>query len=211
MLALGIQRQGRDIRRRRPAYRSDGTATTPQDRRLNGYSPVMAPAPPTPGPEINLTQVSLLVRDVEATMRAYHAAFGWGPWAIYELRAPVLHDVKVLGAPAQCDMLAAIAPAGGVDIEVFQPLSPGPLADLLEHRGEGLHHICCRRADGADADLDASLRGLSGTAPVVEGTVGTNLTFSYIDLQDSLKAVVETLAGAVETTGEPDRIWPSSS
>lgn len=163
-----------------------------------------------PKPVVNILQVAVLVRDAEATMRAYHEAFGWGPWSIYELRSPVLHGTKVDGEPAACDMLAAIAPAGGVDIEVFQPLGPSPLADYLDQHGEGLHHLLCRREDGRDEELDGQLRALSPVPPIVESAVGDGLQISYINLEDSLKVILETLAGSVEGAVSPDRVWPSS-
>jgi Transposase IS116/IS110/IS902 family len=33
-----------------------------------------------------ITQVGVVVRDLQATMEAYHAALGWGPWRVYEHR-----------------------------------------------------------------------------------------------------------------------------
>jgi hypothetical protein len=140
-------------------------------------------------------------------MRAYHDTFGWGPWSIFELRAPLIHDTSAEGKPGQCEMLAAIAPAGPVDIELFQPLGPGPLADFVDQRGEGVHHLLCRRTDGEDGSLDSELRALSAVAPVIEGVVGDDLAFSYLDLEATLKVIVETLDGAAEAF-EPSRIWP---
>jgi hypothetical protein len=160
------------------------------------------------GPDAKITQVAFIVRDLESTMRTYHERFGWGPWAIYELCAPLLHDTEAGGVAATSEMVAAIAPAGDIDIELFCPLN-GPLADYLEQRGEGFHHIQCRSASGQDHELESRLRNSCDEPPLLDGLIGDALSFSYLDFSADLKTVVETLAGAVESAGEPARIWPA--
>ena len=45
------------------------------------------------GLDYRITQVSLVVRDLDASMRAYHEAFGWGPWKVFESDGDVImHD-----------------------------------------------------------------------------------------------------------------------
>jgi methylmalonyl-CoA/ethylmalonyl-CoA epimerase len=49
-------------------------------------------------PEI--TQVAIVVRDLEAAMEAYHRLLGWGPWQVYDFRPPLYGDLKHHGEPA---------------------------------------------------------------------------------------------------------------
>lgn len=42
----------------------------------------------------------------------------------------------------------AFIPAGEVNLELLEPLSPqSPIARFIEKRGEGIHHICLRVTD----------------------------------------------------------------
>jgi methylmalonyl-CoA/ethylmalonyl-CoA epimerase len=62
------------------------------------------------------------------------------------------------------------APRGATTLQLVQPVSPGPVADFLDERGEGLHHVCfatddiaatAARTGGADApDVFTGGRGL---------------------------------------------------
>jgi methylmalonyl-CoA/ethylmalonyl-CoA epimerase len=88
-----------------------------------------------------ISQVGMVVADLDSTMKAYHEAFGWGPWSIFEYKPPWLRDLRVHGEPAEFTWLGAEAPAGETWIELLQPLTPSPLADWLERHGDGVNHI----------------------------------------------------------------------
>ena len=53
----------------------------------------------TPRMPIPVSQVALVVNDLEKSMREYSETMGWGPWTIYEYKTPRLHDTIVRGAP----------------------------------------------------------------------------------------------------------------
>ena len=65
--------------------------------------PGAEPGPsPVSGITYPITQVSVTVRDLEAKMQAYHKAFGWGPWKIFDADGKtVMHDCEWKGKPAR--------------------------------------------------------------------------------------------------------------
>ncbi len=46
-----------------------------------------------------ITQIAVVVRDLQKTMELYHKTTGWGPWSVYEHTAPRLHDTVLRGVP----------------------------------------------------------------------------------------------------------------
>ena len=49
------------------------------------------------GLQYPITQVSLAVRDLDATMALYHRAFGWAPWQVFDHVPPVHHATELRG------------------------------------------------------------------------------------------------------------------
>ena len=64
--------------------------------------PGAEPGPsPVSGLTYPITQISVTVRDLESRMKAYHEAFGWGPWKVFEADGDVvMHDSTWRGKPA---------------------------------------------------------------------------------------------------------------
>jgi methylmalonyl-CoA/ethylmalonyl-CoA epimerase len=164
-------------------------------------------------PAVSLAQVAMVVADAQAKMESFQAALGWGPWLVYELTAPVLHDLEAGGAATDGGaMIAAIATVGAIQFELLQPLGPGPLQDHLDRAGEGLHHILCHPPEGGDAEFNATLAALSGRPPILAGGIGGgDLRFDYYDLEAELGLVVETLRGVVDDSVAPTRVFPPAS
>lgn len=143
-----------------------------------------------------VTQVAVVVRDLEAAMRAYHRTFGWGPWRIYDLCEPLHHDTSVRGEPARYSMRTAVTQVGGLNFELVEPLEgQSPYKEFLEEKGEGLHHIMCQTAEGEDFDVAARLAEC-GLPVLMSGAVGDAATYAYHDgTSDGLKVIVETMVG----------------
>jgi methylmalonyl-CoA/ethylmalonyl-CoA epimerase len=77
---------------------------------------------------------------------------------VHDVDAAVSYYAKVLGMPvvdeetlAERSARIVFVDAGNVLIQFVQPTAPGPVADFLEQRGEGLHHICFAVPDIPDA------------------------------------------------------------
>lgn len=89
-----------------------------------------------------ISQMALLVNNLDDVMRRYHENLGWGPWNIYEYCSPWLRDLKVRGEPAKFTWLGAEALVGSVWVEILQPLEgESPFTEWLARHGDGVHHM----------------------------------------------------------------------
>ncbi|MBI2080499.1 MAG: methylmalonyl-CoA epimerase [candidate division NC10 bacterium] len=76
-----------------------------------------------------LDHIAIAVRDLEASARTFQQILGIPPTKVQEVPT---EKVRV-----------AFFPFGGAEIELVQGLGPGnPVANFIEKRGEGVHHIC---------------------------------------------------------------------
>jgi len=86
-----------------------------------------------------ISQVGIVVRDLDRALAAYDTLFRVGPFRVFE---PEYTDRMYRGKPENFRMRLAIAPWGAMDLELIQPLDGKTIYDeFLEARGEGLHHL----------------------------------------------------------------------
>ena len=77
----------------------------------------------------HLNHVCIAVRDIEDTLQFYQDTFDVGAQEVEEV-------------PDQ-GVRAVLMSVGGSQLELIQPTDPaGSVARFIEHRGEGMHHIC---------------------------------------------------------------------
>jgi methylmalonyl-CoA/ethylmalonyl-CoA epimerase len=89
-----------------------------------------------------ISQVAMVVHDLQASMREYNRLFGWGPWSVYEYDPPRLRNVLVRGEPAELTWVGAETEVGAVWVELLQPISGDAVfGDWLARHGEGVHHV----------------------------------------------------------------------
>lgn len=142
----------------------------------------------------NARQISIIVKDLRASMKIYNDLFGIGPWVSYHFTEENMRDLTYLGKPAHYGMEIGISHIGDAEIELIQPLyGESCYADFLREHGEGLHHICFDTDDYHGAD--AALRALG--YPMVLSGVICGLTpedyqvFSYYDCREKLGFHIE--------------------
>lgn len=94
------------------------------------------------GPGVKLppvSQVGMVVNDVDRTIDYYTTTFGWGPFKVTEFE---MKGVIYRGRSIDCRVKLARARRGEIEIELIQPLEgDSPYADFVRERGEGLHHL----------------------------------------------------------------------
>ena len=101
-------------------------------------------------------------------------------------------------------MTTAVTRAGGIDFELIEPgEGPSPYKEFLEQKGEGLHHVMCRRQDDDNGEVMAALRS-SGLPELMAGRVAETGEYAYFDAQEELKLIVEAMKGRVR----PTRVYP---
>jgi methylmalonyl-CoA/ethylmalonyl-CoA epimerase len=170
----------------------------------NGNRSPIVP-PPTP---MKITQIAVVVRDIEAALETYTQTLGWGPWSVFDYKPPLLHDTRVKGEPAEYRMIGAEASVDGLGFELIQPVSgPSIYQEFLDTRGEGVQHIACMKHDFSDSELVRRHWHDNGAEVLMSGRIGDSIEFYYLDTAPMLKFVLESGSGhAIDL--KPTRIYP---
>jgi methylmalonyl-CoA/ethylmalonyl-CoA epimerase len=135
-----------------------------------------------------VSQIGIVVRDLQKAVDNYWATLGIGPWMTLRIEPPLLRDVIMRGKPVEASMVAAIAQSGSIQLELIQPLEgPSTWKEFLEQRGEGLHHVQAPVQD-PDAAL-AAFREL-GVNVLMSGRIGDSI-FYYMDTEPLLGIIYE--------------------
>jgi methylmalonyl-CoA/ethylmalonyl-CoA epimerase len=144
---------------------------------------------------MRITQVAVVVRDLRKTMETYHKLMGWGPWSVYEHKAPILHHTEVHGKSVSYSMMGAEVHCDPIDFEILQPLEgPSIYKEHLDRKGEGLHHVA---VVAPSCNVNEALKGFkeNGIDIIMSGRLGEEIRFYYLDTDPVLKMIVETVSG----------------
>jgi predicted enzyme related to lactoylglutathione lyase len=161
--------------------------------------------------EYGITQVSVVVRDLDATMKAYHEAFGWGPWKVFQSDGDVImHDCTMDGKPCDYFQLRwAEVQVGDLNFELLQPTGgDSPWQRMLDKDGEGIGSIAVMfktERESEDVKQDFRERGLDVTA---SGRIGDHIEWYYLDTEPAFKCVIESGSGHALDFMEPDSVYP---
>ena len=153
---------------------------------------------------IPISQVALVVNDLEKSMRDYSETMGWGPWTIYEYKPPRIHDIVVRGKPQEFTWIGAETPVGATYVELLQPLEgPSVFREFIDRRGEGLHHIGYWAKTMAEAEKIRDMFNARG-APLLMSAWIDRVFFYYID---TLPMIIEVWTGDLDSL-VPSRVYP---
>ena len=97
------------------------------------------------------------------------------------------------GQPGELCMLAGLAQAGPIQIELIQPLTTGPIGyrDTVKKGETKFHHVCVW-TDDLDADLN--YYNEKGFMTANQGTVAAmDVRFAYVDTHAELGCMIEIL------------------
>jgi 4-hydroxyphenylpyruvate dioxygenase-like putative hemolysin len=123
------------------------------------------------GPALDhINQIAIVVRDIDAAIEYYGAAFGWGPFHVVE----VAMDSSYRGETSKVGLKLAFTLLKHLDLEIelAQPLSGNsPYSEHLREHGEGILHLRI-----ATENIEDTLRHL--------GSLGIEQTFTTV--QDGL-------------------------
>jgi methylmalonyl-CoA/ethylmalonyl-CoA epimerase len=185
-------------------------AIYPSDEASFGPSPVT-------GLTCQITQVSLVVRDLDARVAAYEEAFGWGPWERFDGRSGPLSECRIAGEPVDgFEVRFAQTRVDDLNVELIEPLGGrDPWQTFLDSNGEGIASIAVTfptaaevaRLRAAMADLGirvlASARvGGTGGGSNPAGDDGEWLVF---DSADAFKCLIATGTGHALDLVRPER------
>ncbi len=143
------------------------------------------------GRQLMISQVAVVVRDLQKTMEQYTKLLGWGPWNVYRHEPPRLHDTVVRGESVEYTMLGAETHVGDVGFELLQPLTgPSIYSEWLDEHGEGLHHVAVMLHDFDESTELKRRFGQVGAEVLMGGRIGETIEFYYLDTEPSLKIIL---------------------
>ena len=161
--------------------------------------------PPTP---MTISQIAIVVRDMEASLKAYTENLGWGPWSVFDYKPPLLHDTKVRGEPVEFTMIGAETTVGDLGFELIQPVSgPSIYQEFLDTHGEGVQHIACMKHSIEDSEALKKHWSERGAEILMGGRIGESIEFYYVDSGPLIKFVLESGSGhAIDL--KPTYVYP---
>jgi catechol 2,3-dioxygenase-like lactoylglutathione lyase family enzyme len=137
-----------------------------------------------------ITQVGIVVRDIEKTSEAYAKAFGikkpkWS-WTEGYDKAQTLYR----GKPSTARSKLAFIRFGALDIELIEPdEGPSTWREFLDENGEGVHHI----AFVVEGMKDHIERADQAGMPLLQKGEYSGGRYAYLDASSDLKVVIELL------------------
>jgi methylmalonyl-CoA/ethylmalonyl-CoA epimerase len=163
--------------------------------------------PTTPVP-MTISQICVVVRDIDAAMKTYTETCGWGPWNVYEYKAPLLHGTMLRGEPVEFEMIGAETSVNGLGFELIQPVSgPSVYQEHLDKHGEGVQHIAFMQHSWDDSAAFKQHWADKGAEVLMYGRIGATIEFYYLDTEPLLRFVLESGSGhAIEL--KPTRVYP---
>lgn len=137
-----------------------------------------------------LTQVGIVVRDIEKTSEAYAAAFGIEKPKWFWTDGLDKAQTRYRGSPSPARAKLAFMRFGSLDIELIEPDgNPSTWREFLDERGEGVHHL----ALVIDGMKDHVARAEAAGMPLVQKGEYEGGRYAYIDSSAGLKVVMELL------------------
>jgi glyoxalase/bleomycin resistance protein/dioxygenase superfamily protein len=160
------------------------------------------------GRPLMISQIAVVVKDLEKTMEQYTKLLGWGPWNVYRHVPPRLHDTVIRGQEVEYTMLGAETHVGDMGFEILQPLEgPSIYKEWLDEHGEGLHHVAVMLHDFEESTLLKQKFDAIGSSVLMGGRIGPTIEFFYLDTEPALKIILESGSGhAIDLV--PDYVYP---
>lgn len=124
---------------------------------------------------VRVDHVSVVVDDFDRAFDFYSNLLGL---EVVKVEESELHGVK-----------AAFLKVGDVMIEIIKPLGEGPIADFLERRGPGFHHLSFEVPDLPGALVEVSEAGIRILGEPKPGIHGGRI--SFLHPKDSQGAMIE--------------------
>ena len=137
-----------------------------------------------------ITQVGIIVRDIEAKARAWSQILGLPMPEIIITDSVDIAQTEYQGQRSTARAKLAFFHMGQVDLELIEPIGePSTWKDQLDQHGDSLHHIALhiQGMPGKLAYLDS--RGL----PLVQRGEYTGGRYAYMDGVEQLGCILELL------------------
>ncbi len=138
-----------------------------------------------------LSQVGILVKDLERTMDFYERTFGVGHWSVFEGETEYC---SYRGCETVVRGRVAMGYAGKVQFELIKILEgPSIYADFLGEKEEGLHHLGFFVNDLEDRLRACEARGIGVLQRGVLKQMGMKIDYAYLDTVETGGVIFELI------------------
>jgi methylmalonyl-CoA/ethylmalonyl-CoA epimerase len=156
----------------------------------------------------SVSQVAMVVEDLDRTIEHYWKELGVGPWSIYTYAKPLVKQMSYYGEPANYKMRIALANLGHVQFELIEAMDGNSIyADFVKEHGYGIHHIQFLIEDVKSALAEAKAAGID----VIQDGSGYGLDgdgyFGYLNTEEKFGITIE-LVSPPKRRIVPERIYP---
>ena len=157
-----------------------------------------------------ITQVSLAVLDLDATMDLYHRAFGWAPWQVFDHVPPIHHHTELRGDPVHYALRGAEVYVGSLNFELLQPLEgPNLWTEFIARRGEGVASIATMFGERADGDaVKREFRERFDARVIMKADIGDHIEYFYLDTEPRFGCLIESGSGHAIDFVRPAKVHP---
>lgn len=137
-----------------------------------------------------ITQVAIIVKDIEAKARAWAEVLGLPVPEIIITDTYERAQTQYNGSPSDARAKLAFFHLGQVDIELIEPIGePSTWKDQLDKHGDSLHHIAFEIEGMPEKVAFLDAKGI----PLVQRGEYTGGRYAYFDGNRQLGAVIELL------------------
>jgi predicted enzyme related to lactoylglutathione lyase len=176
----------------------------------DGAKPMPAPSSGITYPVV--TQISTVVRDLDARVRAYHKAFGWGPWKIYESDGEqIMHHCTRQGKPIDPFRVRwAEAMIGDeTSFELVEPLGGwSPWQEFLDAKGEGICSVSVTTQTREESERVKAAFAKQGVGIHSGGRIGDQVEWYYLDTEPGFKCLIKSGFGRTFDVVKPTAAYP---
>jgi hypothetical protein len=137
-----------------------------------------------------ITQVGIIVHDIEARARAWADILGLPMPEIQVTGTVDVAQTEYKGAPSTARAKLAFFHLGQVDVELIEPIGePSTWKDQLDNHGDSLHHIALHIKGMKEKLVYLDSKGVS----LVQRGEYTGGRYAYVDSSAQLGTIVELL------------------
>lgn len=139
-----------------------------------------------------ISQICIVVKDLERSMEAYRRILGVEPWRVYTFGPETATSLEYRGKPGNFHMRIGQASVGKLSLELIQPLDGDTVhREFLEKHGEGVQHLGIRLES-----LEGPVQHMRAAGfQVIQGADGTGASGDgahvYMDTAEELGIVYE--------------------
>ena len=143
-------------------------------------------------------QIGIVVNDVREAAARYSKLWGIEDWVFVENGPENMHGLHYMGEPADFSMRLALT-GSDPQLELLQPLEgPSILADWLERRGEGMHHLGVIVASVDEAIAQMAEAGIACVQHGYGFGADGSGAFAFFDTEAELGCLIEAIEPANE-------------